>query len=154
MKCPKCGAEFKEGKFCPECGEQILEHQEENIYPSELKTNVPKTSKLKELLTNLLIGFAITVGSSFVPDKWLLIEAGIIVAIAVMILVSKIPLNGGAKAALLFVSAIFAFAIGKNAVLQIMIHPDVNFKQLMIFYVVPLTLGSTIIVSTIRNMEE
>lgn len=152
MKCPKCGAEFKEGKFCPECGEQIIENKKESIYQGELNTNVPKTSKVKEILTNLLIGFAITIGSTFVPDNWLLIESGIIVAVAVMILVSKIPLDGGAKIALLFVSAIFAFSVGKNAVLQIMIHPDANFKQIMIFYVIPLTLGSAIIISKIKSL--
>lgn len=25
MKCKRCGTEFSEGKYCPECGEQVCE---------------------------------------------------------------------------------------------------------------------------------
>ena len=69
-----------------------------------------------------------------------------------MIIVSKISSSGGVKIALSFIAAVFAFSVGKNAVLQIVIHPDANFKQLVIFYVAPITLGCTIIISKIRNL--
>ena len=151
MKCKRCGTEFSEGKYCPECGEQVCEDKVVEI-KSQPNVNKSGTNKIKEILKNIIIGFAITIGIAFLSDELILVVSGIICAVAAMILVSKIFSSGGVKIALSFIAAVFAFSVGKNAVLQIVIHPDANFKQLVIFYVAPITLGCTIIISKIRNL--
>ena len=61
MKCKRCGTEFSEGKYCPECGEQVCEDKVVEI-KSQPNVNKSGTNKIKEILKNIIIGFANTIG--------------------------------------------------------------------------------------------
>lgn len=41
MKCRKCGTEFEEGMFCPECGTRVEEEQSQKIIETEEKSVDP-----------------------------------------------------------------------------------------------------------------
>ena len=52
MKCKKCGTEFEEGIFCPECGERYISEEkrevEDNVETEEVKNSQPEQETEKQ----------------------------------------------------------------------------------------------------------
>lgn len=42
MKCKKCGTEFEEGIFCPECGERYISEEKREVEDNVEMTHVSK----------------------------------------------------------------------------------------------------------------